>query len=127
MTKDQKKVASLRQAAQLIERGWTRERAAENKNGVAVGPCSPTACAWCLTGAVMRTSVDIGVNTTWVLDDVYYEGLRRYKKDWWAVGEGGPMARHSSLEHFNDTHALCADEVRDLLNNAADRLEKGAS
>lgn len=51
-----KLAAELLDEAALIladERRWTRGAHAKDADGIAVDPCAPEACAWCLEGAVL--------------------------------------------------------------------------
>lgn len=44
----------LREARELIARGWTQEVSARDANGTPVAPTDDTATCWCTIGALMR-------------------------------------------------------------------------
>lgn len=46
----------LTEAQALLRKGWCQEAIAKTKEGKEVEPEDPTACAWCLVGAVAKAS-----------------------------------------------------------------------
>jgi hypothetical protein len=58
-----KTIAELREeAAQLLERGWTKYTFAQDANGQPVGPFSDKAVCWCMAGAIRRVSGQPGAS-----------------------------------------------------------------
>ena len=58
----------LTEARSLIERGWIQKMAACDRYGESVDVSDPTACKWCVVGAVWRTGGDAEGNANIELD-----------------------------------------------------------
>lgn len=44
----------LEETKKIINKGWTKNVVARDKNGSSVHPLSSSACAWCLDGAIIK-------------------------------------------------------------------------
>lgn len=49
-------IAVLREARKLLKRGWCQGAPARDAEGLSVGELKPTACRWCLLGAISFAS-----------------------------------------------------------------------
>lgn len=55
----QQRATIAREAARLVEQGWTRYALARNAEGKYVPPESPEAVQWCVVGAIERADMGI--------------------------------------------------------------------
>ncbi|MGE0289088.1 MAG: hypothetical protein AB7I42_22820 [Bradyrhizobium sp.] len=96
-------VATLRDAAALVERGWTQGAWARNAAGNGVFYDAPDAVRWCAIGAIWADDKD---------------------RRWGALLA---LGRHVGIEvsAWNDLPGRTADEVLAALRDCADRVERG--
>ncbi len=80
---------------------WTQGAFARNENGRIVGPDTPNACKWCLSGGIMHLTQKNNVA-------YYSESLStKFEK----------LTGYDSLSNFNDNHTW--PEVKNLLEEMA--------
>ena len=93
-----------REAADLVEKGWTQGALARDQYGVEV-PCdSPTAVCWCLSGALDLASWEVRVN--------HWMKLTSYFK------------LYEAISVWNDRPDRTQEEVVKLLKDTAKRADK---
>jgi hypothetical protein len=94
----------LRRAAELVEQGWTSGHSARDEQGQPCFYYDPRAVRWCMDGAVRLAAKTLGANA--------YSSLRAL---WRTLG-----GLHAP---WNDTPGRTADEVADVLRQAAEHAE----
>lgn len=101
----------LVQARQKIDapEKWTQGAFGRNADGDYLGLCDPSACRWCVAGAVCE------VAESSPLEDAAIAVLAEL------VPKPPPTAMDGSVAHFNDTHTHA--EVLALLDRAIASLE----
>lgn len=86
-------VQILKDARELIRKGWTRNRYASDRSGRTVDIESPYACRFCSLGAIRKATGD--KQSPYPADQ--YVAL--------AVGGGNPRSAFGSVAIFNDDEA----------------------
>lgn len=93
----------LTEARALVEQGWTQRAWARDRFGNAGMWDEPTACEWCLVGALASAGFGSGYNSAWKI-------LRELTGD--------------PLSAFNDAPGRTQAEVLDLLDRAIARASE---
>lgn len=93
-------VEVLRKARELVAAGWTQGHYALDADGKVTEDSSPTACKFCMAGALFRV-------TNSQADEVWREARRALKA---AIGD--------TLVSFNDAPKRTQDEVVDAFDRA---------
>lgn len=96
----------LDEAIALIRRGWTQYAYARNAEGVNVDEDAPSACAWCIRGALWKAGARAEVHDA--VDAAVAE----------VIGKPYP-------HEFNDTPGRTQEEVIQLLETVKERLIRG--
>lgn len=99
-------VNTLRDAAEVVERGWTQGTFARNAGGYEVQPTALYAVCWCALGAISRVT-----NEEPGLDEHATDALSEYING--AIGA------------WNDEPDRTAAEVAAAMRECADRVERG--
>jgi len=105
----------LERAADLVEEGWARRCFACDTWGASVEPTSGLAVAWCPLGAIDRASLELGFpdeECANAAETILTAEILR-------LG-------HHSLPTWNDEPGRTADEVTDLMREAAASLREPA-
>jgi hypothetical protein len=118
---EQKIWHTLTHARSLLAAGWTQEVYARNARGEAVALEDPTACQFCLSGALYRCLQAEDPETQ---DELVHLSLKRLTRQ--------VLARHSPLADppqivsavtYND-HATSVKEILDLVDEALWETER---
>lgn len=64
--------SQLQKVRALIQKGWTREVLARNKNGTVVPPTAPDAYSWCLLGAFQAIGLNDHSPAYQFLETIHY-------------------------------------------------------
>ncbi len=98
------------EAKKLIEQGWIRGDLAQDKDGKSVDPSDPSACQFCLLGALYKACEEIGVSyrlvgiklagnlPVWYVSSVYNGG-------------------RSAIAHYNNDPGRTKEEIINLLDS----------
>ena len=108
----------LTKARALIERGWVQGYEATSASGWRVDAWSPSACAWCITGALDRATTDLGFR------DVEFVVAQNLLKTM-ALGTADHY-KYVSLEAFNDDPKRTKASVLAVLTLAIDAAKSAA-
>lgn len=97
-------------AADLVERGWCRVFLAEDANGDIAEACGPSACKWCLIGAIYRVCPTRESRF----------GLQRAVRAELGLGN----TRANAVADWNDAPGRTQSEVVGVLRRVARELER---
>ena len=115
----------LRRAADLIEQGHCKHRAALGADGLGTSPVSEHAVAWCLTGALERAVAEAEGRMERMQPEDWHdhEGILQALRDTFKANK---IKRAGGGVDWNNAPKRTADEVTDILRQAAERCENGA-
>src|SRR5690242_8941333 len=124
----------IEHAGEIIQRGWSQGHFAVDKNGDIASWSSDEACAFCLEGAVNRSSRELA------LDDVsvtcgdggslpaWFFAMKLLDREVASLGINhsvrGTRVPVESMVSFNDNVAKSADAVLAVIESAKDRRAK---
>ena len=98
------RVKVYRRAAELVRRGWCKFYRAKDDNNKVTFYCSPEATQFCMTGALLRASDELGV----------VAGKLKF----------ADFDIEGSLSKWNDVEDRTQGEVVDMLISAAEKAAK---
>lgn len=106
-------IQGLKQARVLLERGWTTGKTARNNRGESVSVYDPTACSFCVLGAVWRVGGYVAP-----LGGRMEDLVRR------VVRARVPLGSHAPGT-YNDAEGRTKEEILSVIDDAIE-LAKGA-
>lgn len=105
-------IEGLKKARTLLENGWTTGKTARNSRGESVGVYDPTACSFCVLGAVWRVGCFVDP-----LGGEMEELVRR------AIRVRVPLGSHAPGT-YNDAEGRTKEEILSVIDEAIE-LAKG--